>query len=696
MLRIYLLFTLFITYKISHAQCEEELKLINQEKIDSVIFKKYQKLLVCYINNNNTHEINSTLNKLSELSKQLINKYSDSVFYRDVLVHKSNYYYQIPDLKKCLEVTTELLNYDYRHFDSIKISSTLGNISIIYRKIGNYPKSIFYILEAIKINESLKNIKHLSNNYNNLGNLYADIKKYDKANEFYKKAIQIRVSINDEAGIASSYNNLANNFSLINEIDSAKKYYYKALQYHIKLKSQANKIVVVYNNLTDLYVKQNNLDSSLKFSLLTERLINENSIPTSLIVYYLNKSYIKILQKKYNEALIFTNKAIQYAVKLNNKEQLITLYFYKAQCYYYLKNIDSTYYYLNTYSNYKDTLLGASSMNEITRHEMQYEFDIEQAELKNIQLKKDLEIKNELERKQILIYSIAFGLLLLIILVFFILKSNYHKKKDNLKLQQQNTLIENQKKDIIDSINYAKNLQQAILPSQNKLNEALGDNFIFYKPKDIIAGDFYWLYQSNSKINLFAVADCTGHGVPGAMVSVVCSKALDTAVKEYNLINPGQILDKAKQLVLDTFSKTAQNIQDGMDISLCSIQYNNDDVIVKWAGANNSLWFIQNNIVNEIKANKQPVGLSNNSSSFTTHNLKLNKGDLLYFITDGFSDQFGGEKGKKFMSKNLRIVLSNNAHLPMHQQKELLEKTFASWKGNMEQVDDVTIIGVRV
>ncbi len=335
-------------------------------------------------------------------------------------------------------------------------------------------------------------------------------------------------------------------------------------------------------------------------------------------------------------------------------------------------------------------------MNEITRHEMQYEFDIEQAELKNIQLKKDLEIKNELERKQILIYSIAFGLLLLIILVFFILKSNYHKKKDNLKLQQQNTLIENQKKDIIDSINYAKNLQQAILPSQNKLNEALGDNFIFYKPKDIIAGDFYWLYQSNSKINLFAVADCTGHGVPGAMVSVVCSKALDTAVKEYNLINPGQILDKAKQLVLDTFSKTAQNIQDGMDISLCSIQYNNDDVIVKWAGANNSLWFIQNNIVNEIKANKQPVGLSNNSSSFTTHNLKLNKGDLLYFITDGFSDQFGGEKGKKFMSKNLRIVLSNNAHLPMHQQKELLEKTFASWKGNMEQVDDVTIIGVRV
>jgi serine phosphatase RsbU (regulator of sigma subunit) len=266
-------------------------------------------------------------------------------------------------------------------------------------------------------------------------------------------------------------------------------------------------------------------------------------------------------------------------------------------------------------------------------------------------------------------------------------------KNKEIKLQKH--LVEEHQQEIIDSITYAKRLQRAILPSDEEIKKYFPYSFLLYKPKYIVAGDFYWM-EHIDEITFIAAADSTGHGVPGAMVSVVCSNALNRAVKELGLRDTGKILDKTRDLVLETFAKSGEEIKDGMDISLLSINKNNHQTF--WSGANNQLWYIKNKgtAILEIKADKQPIGKTDYPKPFKTHQLDVQKGDTIYLITDGYPDQFGGEKGKKFMSKNLKELLQNNAHIEMTEQKALLNQTFKNWVGDLEQVDDVTIIGIKV
>ena len=262
-----------------------------------------------------------------------------------------------------------------------------------------------------------------------------------------------------------------------------------------------------------------------------------------------------------------------------------------------------------------------------------------------------------------------------------------------LEIEEQKELVEEKQKDILDSITYAKRLQDAILPPVSFIKKFLPDSFLVYKPKDIVAGDFYWMERSDDNI-LIAAADCTGHGVPGALVSVVCSNALNRTVKEFHITEPGKILDKVRELVLETFEKSESNVQDGMDISLCCINIKTKEV--QWSGAYNSLWYIQNGAIHEVSADKQPIGKNDKPVPFNTHKLNLQKGDTLYLFTDGYADQFGGPKGKKFKYKQMEELLLANASKPMDEQKDVLENTLEKWKGTLEQVDDILIIGIRV
>ena len=259
------------------------------------------------------------------------------------------------------------------------------------------------------------------------------------------------------------------------------------------------------------------------------------------------------------------------------------------------------------------------------------------------------------------------------------------------KLKETLNEVEEKQKEITDSINYAKRIQEAILPSFDFIKKHLPDSFIYYQPKDIVAGDFYWAEKVGDDF-FIAAADCTGHGVPGALVSVVCCNALNRTVNEFKLSDPGKILDKTRELVLESFSKNEADIKDGMDISLISINGN----VVKWAGANNPLWYYQNNDLKELKANKQPIGKTDNPDPFTTHTIELKKGDSLYLFTDGFADQFGGPKGKKFKYKQLEELLISTNQLSISSQHEALKNALNSWKGSLEQVDDICIIGIRV
>ncbi len=700
MKKIAWLILFLLTAKIISAQCDNDVKEADAEKSDTLRYRKYRRVQDCFYKTDDFDGAAKVFEKQKALSTILIKKYADSVYYRLYLADLTTLYFYKGDIQKCLDISIELLNYDLRNSDSSDISGSFGNIAILYRKIGNYPKAIYYLQEAIKINEA-QGRKELAGNYSNIANVYSDLGQHKKSGEFFFKALKLRIQQKDEKGLALSYSNLGNYFSNMNMGDSAITYYLKTIEMNNRLKMPDSKKVVTYNNLTGEYIRLRQYDSATRYLNITEKLLNEKSNPFFLSHFYENKGDIFKHLHKFKEALPEYNKAFEYANLNNDISRYVTLYYSKSECFYHIGNLDSTFYNRIRAENYKDSLFNASKSSQITRYEMQYQFDKEQAAIKNEQLKKEIEAKNALERKQLLIYAALAGVVLLLGLVVIVLKSNNQKKKDNILLQQKNDLIESQKKDIIDSINYAKNLQQAILPSFTKIKEILGNCFVYYRPKDIIAGDFYWLYKSKQNdVCLFAVADCTGHGVPGALVSVVCSNALDNAVKKYNLTDPGMILDKTKELVLETFSKTGQNVKDGMDISLCSIQRNGNAVNVKWAGANNSLWYIHKGEIKELIANKQPIGQSENSQPFTTQSIALEKGDTLYFSTDGYYDQFGGDKGtangKKFMRKRLAQLFFEMKDQTIESQMDLVDKTFNNWKGKLEQIDDVCIAGIKL
>ncbi len=270
-------------------------------------------------------------------------------------------------------------------------------------------------------------------------------------------------------------------------------------------------------------------------------------------------------------------------------------------------------------------------------------------------------------------------------------KSEISGHQNNLNQQKQ--IVEEKNREITESITYASRIQEAILPVQEKFDRLLPQNYVWYQPKDIVAGDFYWLESSGDDVFL-AAADCTGHGVPGAMVSVVCHNSLNRAVREFGLRSPAAILDKTRELVIETFSESNKNVKDGMDIALCRI--NLKSMSLTFAGANNSLYYIRNNQLFEIKPDKQPIGNFDRPKPFSEHSISLQKGDIIHIFTDGFADQFGGPKGKKFKYKTFKDLLVSVAERDIREQKNLIERKFLDWRGDFEQVDDVCVIGVRV
>lgn len=261
------------------------------------------------------------------------------------------------------------------------------------------------------------------------------------------------------------------------------------------------------------------------------------------------------------------------------------------------------------------------------------------------------------------------------------------------KVEERTKELQQKNREILDSINYAKRIQSAILPPDSVIKKVIPDSFVLYKPKDIVAGDFYWVQEVGDKV-LVAAADCTGHGVPGAMVSVICNNGLNRAVRYHNKEVPGEILDLTREIVIEEFIKSEENVQDGMDIALISLDENK----LAFAGAHNSLYLIKNGTeeIIEVKGNKQPVGKSHNPRDFNTHYFDIKEGDIIYLFSDGYADQFGGARGKKYKTKNLKNFILSIKSLPMQEQRKALDNEFNNWKGSLEQIDDVCVIGIRV
>ncbi|MDP1799715.1 MAG: tetratricopeptide repeat protein [Bacteroidota bacterium] len=587
------------------------------------------------------------------------------------------------------------------------VASSLNNIGMLSAMKGDFPNALSYFFKALKIHEENNNLGGQSGCCNNIGIIYKDLKEYDKSLVYYHKSIEIDTKQKNTLGVSNTLINLGVIYDLKGMPDSAMIQYQRSLGLHKQLNATTG-LSTLYINIAKIYLARKDYgkaEDNFKAAIENSKINDERSKAAE---GYAQLGALYVITNKLGPCLENLKRAEALANELD--ATLIKKEVAKAFWEYYKKtnNPVLALKYMEAYANIKDSLYSADVRESALTTQLQYEFEkkqlIDSMKYEKITAKKDIELADQkvvLAKERTTKYLLFAGLAFLLIIAFVAFKAYANKKAANKEISAQKELIQAQKgiveekqKEILDSINYARRLQNAILPSDKTLSSYISKHFVLYKPKDIVAGDFYWAESVNG-ITFIAAADCTGHGVPGAMVSVVCHNALNRALLEFGLREPGKILDKTRELVEETFSKSDSDVKDGMDISLCSIKTNADKkVTVKWAGANNSLWYFSDSLFHEIKAHKQAIGKTESATDFPTHELQLKEGDSLYLYTDGFADQFGGSRGKKFKSKKLQETISELIAKPVAEQKNKLANTFESWKGTLEQIDDVTIIGI--
>ena len=594
-----------------------------------------------------------------------------------------NYY------KRSLKIEEELGN-------KKAIASLMNNMAIVYMNKGLVEKSLECHKRSLKYNEEIGNKSAIGTSLNNIGVIYHSQKQIENAIDWFKRSLKNTEEANDKKGIANALSNLAIMYQEQHKMEKALEYGRKSLRIREELGDRqgiATSLTFLGNN----YSENGKFPESMDFYNQSLKIFQEigDLQRASGVMIAIATTYLK--EKKYSEALKMAEKGFKIANDIGISSEIASAAAVMKNIYSAINKPAEALKMFELYIKMRDTVNNAENQNAILKKQYEIEFNSKEREvlLMADAEKKILMQKQEADKKKsaIIVISIVFVLILVSIFSIIILKSLRENKKTNEIITKQKQLVEAKQKEVLDSIQYAKRLQDAILPANNYWKENLADSFVLYKPKDIVAGDFYWM-EKIGDIILFAVGDCTGHGVPGAMVSVVCSNALNRTVLEFKITDPGKILDKTRELVISTFEKSDEEVKDGMDISLCC--FNSKTKMLQWAGANNALWYIKDGKLETIKANKQPIGKFELQKPFTTNSLQLNKNDMLFLISDGYSDQFGGPKGKKFKYKQLTDMLLANLHKAVNEQKEILNKAFVDWKGLNEQVDDVCIVGVRI
>ncbi len=591
-----------------------------------------------------------------------------------------------------------------------------------------------------------ENFKGMCITLGNIGEIYASLKDYKNAKKYYAKSKKIAKKYDNPRQLARTLTHLGLLHSLQQDYDSAMVYYRLAL--NICIKNNFPEIATGYNNIAKIYYRKGKIDSSYYLQQKSLRYAEKFQNWGIMVYSYCNIGTMEKDNGNYRKAKKYYEKAYHLVLKMNELND-------KPKCLALLSEVNE---HLGSYklalAQYQemtainDSIFNASKSKEIGKLEASYEYE-KQKTIDDAKNEKLVAVeKQKKEKQEIMTISTGIVLALVVIFLIFIFNRLQITKKQRNLIKNQKEIVEEKQQEILDSITYAKRIQSAILPPQKVVKEYLQNSFILYKPKDIVAGDFYWMesserytelvstsnncsqkqVQPNKRTVLFAACDCTGHGVPGAMVSVICNNGLNRAVREHHITDPGKILDKTREIVIQEFEKSEEDVKDGMDIALCSLEDNlpfegkKSGMILKYAGANNPLWIVRkltsephsklvsssihqetkkqvqddNYILYEVKPNKQAIGKVDNPQPFTTHTFKLQKGDTIYIFSDGYVDQFGGEKGKKLKARAFRDLLLSVQNKAMEEQKNIINKKFENWKGNLEQIDDVCIVGVRI
>lgn len=604
------------------------------------------------------------------------------------------------------------------------VADAHGNIGNAHLDMNEYQKSLEHQLMSLDINEEIfatspsgvdleQNILGRTYALHNIGAIYGEIGMFEKGLEYARKSLLYEIESDNQIGIAISCNSMAKSYYDLKNIDSSIYYYKKAINLY-----ETKDLDYPYGYASCLY-SYSTMDSSdlsnkekqemfLK-SLQIRRDIGDVDGELRMLLTAAENGSDSLKIDSLQAIMNSINSIIEeYGIGSveENYQKIKAIYNAKIERY------DSAYFALYKYLSLRDEAEEKLHSHNLIagdiKHQLEKKNLNDSLRIENEFALERIEQKQEINKIKNIIYLIIIGVIILTGSLFFIIQSNRKRKKLNDILLDKNVLIEEKNREIVDSISYAKRLQTAILPNKEEVNKVLPESFLIFMPKDIVSGDFYW-FENIDNINLLAVADCTGHGVPGAMMSVVCSNALSRSVNEFGLRIPGEILNKTREIVVETLKKGGEDVADGMDIALIAID--NAKRKIQFSGANNSLWIIRKDVslqsenvdfiitengcsLFEIRGDKQPIGLYDRFLDFTTVEQVLCKGDQLYMTSDGFPDQFGGERNKKYKHNTLKRELLSISTRAMNDQKAHLLDVFNTWKGDLEQTDDVCLIGV--
>ncbi|MBA3679719.1 MAG: SpoIIE family protein phosphatase [Bacteroidetes bacterium] len=593
-----------------------------------------------------------------------------------------------------------------------KNSVAFGDASIqignTYHISGNMDSASANFNKALLYFRSINNLKGIAKCYQSfalvkrsLGDIYGSINDS-------KEALNYFVKINFLLGEVNTISNISNAYLSLKKYDSATTYA-RAAFHKSKQLNDSSKYMMYMAEYGGKAIHMLWYDTAAKYIKTALPYLQKNKMYPTLIPIYCNMAAISVdVNKNTNEAKQYLFKGINLSNDLGLKDNLRSLYSSLTEIYV-MEKSDSARYYHRKAINIIDSLYVQRGL-ESTK-ELQTKYETEKKDLQIQQTNAELNFQEEKNKQKTIIIwlgTAAFvGTLFFLILAFI----NYRKaKKANLIIQNQNQVLELQKKEvedqkhiieekqgeIISSINYAQRIQSAILTGEEVWNKISKEHFIIFQPRDIVSGDFYWAHVLSNGRAVFALADCTGHGVPGGFMSMLGNSFLNELVVENKLFKADEILNRLREKVIAALFQKGQTQQkDGMDMALCV--WNKMDNTLEFAGANNVLYLVRDKQITEYKGDKMPIGTYlEENKKFTSQKITLQANDTIYLSTDGFSDQFGGEKGKKFKSKQLEELLAEVSTATVEEQKQVLSTSFARWKRQFEQTDDVSLIGIKV
>lgn len=576
-------------------------------------------------------------------------------------------------------------------------SDYLNNKGYLSNNLGDVTQALDYFHQSLKIQEAIGDKAGQSYSLNNIGYIYSSQKQFFKALEYYIKSYALQTELNDKHGQSQSLSNIGNVYDRTGSLKKALYYYFKGLNIRKSIKDKQG-IGYSMQNIGTVYFNQKNYFSAryyLTKSLEIRKEINDpQGISYSLFSLgkvYLEENNIQLAQKYCLEALELAQE-MGYPENIGAAATLLEEIYLKEEKY------NKAHEMLKLSVKMRDSISNDETHKSIVKKQLQYEFEKREVISKAEQEKRELTYQATSKQQKIIIIASIAGLILCLLFGIFIYNRFKVTQKQNVIIQEQKKVVEEQKhiveihqKEVVDSINYAKRIQYALLAHEDLLNEHLTSQFVLFKPKDIVSGDFYWATEHENNFYL-AVCDSTGHGVPGAFMSLLSIGFLSEAIKEKNIKEPNKVFDYVRKRLIESI--TNENQKDGFDGIL--LRFCKSTNQITYAASNNRPIVISKNIIHQLDCDKMPVGKGEKSDGFTLHMMDVTKGDTIYLYTDGYADQFGGEKGKKFKYKPLNELLLSINQNDLTTQKEALNTTFESWKGNLEQVDDVLIVGISI